>query len=615
MIEAGSSVASRLLGGALLATALLSPVGQVRAQVASHGLSAFGDLALPADFPHFAYVNPAAPKGGRMAMIGPAGRTTFDSFNNFILKGDPAQGLDLVYDSLMARAYDEPDAVYGLIASQAVVAADGRSVTFMLRPEARFADGTPVTAADAVFTLEELKAKGHPFFRLQLKDVIKAEALDDVTVRYTFGGDLVRDLPVLVASLPVLPKAFYASRPFDQTWLEPPLGSGPYAIADHKQGTFVTYRRRQDYWARDLPVNRGRYNLDEVKLEYYRDRAAELESLKGGSYDLREEFTARDWATAYEIPAVKEGRLVRLTLPDENPSGTQGFFLNVRREKLQDIRVRQALDLAFDYEWANKNLFFGLYKRTVSYFENSDMKATGMPAPEELALLEPHRASLPPAVFGEAYVPPVSDGSGSDRRLLRQAATLLEAAGWTLKDGRRVNAKGEVLELEFLLNDPTSERLTGPYVKNLEAIGIKATMRRVDAAQYERRSKAFDYDIKIQRFVMRLVPGVELRSYFGSEAAAAEGSQNLSGIKDPVVDALVARIMAAKSRPELVIAARALDRVLRAGHYWVPHWYKGSHTLAFWDRYGRPETKPRYDRGVVDTWWYDEAKAAKLKGN
>ncbi len=604
----------RLAGVLALAVVLAAMPITARAQSPAHGLSTFGDLKYPAGFKHFDYVNPDAPKGGRMSMIGPSGRTTFDSFNAFILRGDAAQGLELLFDSLMVRAADEPSAVYGLVARDAEVAADKRSVTFRLRPEARFADASPVTAADAVFSFETLKAKGHPAIRIQLRDVVKAEALDPATVRYTFQGDLVRDLPIIVAGLPLLSKAFYATREFDQTTLEPPLGSGPYVIGEHRQGAFVTYKRRPEYWAKDLAVNVGRFNFDEVRYEYYRDRTAELEGLKAGNYDLREEFTSRDWATAYDIAAVKEGRLLRETLPDASPSGAQGFFLNTRRAKFQDVRVRKALDYAFDYEWSNKNLFFGAYTRTTSYFENSDMKASGKPSPEELALLEPFRAKLPPAVFGEPYTPPVSDGSGSDRKLLREAARLLDEAGWKATGGKRVNDKGEGLDIEFLVNDPTSERLTGPYVKNLQAIGITASIRRVDPAQYERRSKAFDYDIKTQRYSMRLTPGVELKNYWGSEAANAEGSFNLSGIKDPVIDALIDKVVAARNRTEMVTATRAIDRVLRAGHYWVPHWYKASHHMVYWSRFSRPAVKPLYDRGV-DTWWYDQAKAAKLKPN
>ncbi|HEX7073868.1 MAG TPA: extracellular solute-binding protein [Hyphomicrobiaceae bacterium] len=599
-----------LAASILLALAAVMPVSADEAP--SHGLSAFGELKYGPDFTHFEYVNPDAPKGGRLSMIGPAGTITFDSFNPFILRGDAAQGLDLLFDSLMVRAMDEPDAVYGLIAKSATVAADRRSVTFELRPEAKFADGSPVTAEDVAFTFETLKTKGHPQFRLSLRNVVRAEVLEPHKVRYVFEGENLRDLPLIVAELPVLSKAYYARHEFDQTTLEPPLGSGPYRISEFKQGSFTTFKRREDYWAKDLPVNRGRYNFDEVRYEYFRDRTAQLESLKAGAYDLREEFTSKDWATGYDIPQVKDGRIVLLTLPDESPSGAQGFFINTRRAKFSDPRVRKALDYAFDFEWTNSNLFYSLYKRTASYFENSDLKAEGKPSPEELALLEPYRDRLPPEVFGEPYTPPVSDGSGSDRRLLRTAAQLLTQAGWELKGTRRVNAAGELLDIEFLIFEPTFERVIAPYLKNLHALGIQANIRRVDPAQYERRVKAFDFDIVTQRYVMRLTPGVELFNFFGSGAADTEGSFNLAGIKDPVIDALVNKVMEAESRKELVTATRALDRVLRAGHYWVPHWYKASHNIAHWNKFGRPEIKPKYDRGIVDTWWYDAEKAAKL---
>lgn len=581
----------------------------------THGLSPFGELKYPAGFKHFDYVNPDAPKGGKLSMIGTAGIVTFDSFNGFILKGDAAQGLGLIFDSLMTPAGDEPNAVYGLVARDAELSEDKRELTFRLRPEARFADGSPLTAADVAFSFQVLKEKGHPNVSFPLRDVRSAEALDPMTVRYRFGGDLIRDLPVRVATLPILSKAYYSTREFDLTTLEPPLGSGPYKIGEFKQGTFVAYRRRDDYWAKDLNVNAGRFNFDEIRFEYFRDRTIELENLKAGAFDLREEFTSRDWANAYDIPAVKEGRLVRLDLPDERPAGTQGFFLNTRRAKFQDIRVRKALDMAFDFEFTNRNLFFGLYKRTTSFFQNSEMMAEGKSSPQELALLEPFRAKLPPEVFGEAYVPPVTDGSGADRRLLREAGRLLTEAGWQQKDGKRVNTAGEEFTVEFLVSDPTTERLLGPYVKNLQAIGVLVTIRRVDAAQYERRSKSFDYDVKSQRYAMSLTPGVELKNMFSSEAASADGSYNLSGIADPVVDALIGKAMGARSRAELVTAARALDRVLRAGHYWVPHWYKASHHVVYWNKFSRPATKPRYDRGVEDTWWYDAAKAAASRIN
>jgi len=579
-----------------------------------HGLSAFGDLKYKADFAHFEYVNPGARKGGRLSQMGVAGRLTFDSFNNFILKGDAAQGLELLFDSLMVRATDEPDSVYGLVARSAELAADGKSLIFRLRPEARFADGSRLTAEDVKFSFDTLKQKGHPQYRISLRDVVSCDIVDPQTVQYVFQGEQTRDLPVLVAELPVLSKAYYGTRNFEETTLDPPLGSGPYTIGDFRQGTFVTYKRRNDYWAKDLPVNRGRFNFDEVRYEYVRDRTAGLESFTAGAYDLLEEFTARDWVTAYDVPQVRDGRIKRLTLSDENPSGAQGFFLNTRRAKFGDVRVRRALDLAFDYEWMNKNLFYGLYTRTASYFENSDLKASGPPSPPELALLEPFRAKLPAEVFGPPYQPPVSDGSGMDRKHLQQAARLLAEAGWQLKDGKLTNKAGEVLEIEFLIDEPTFERVLTPYIGTLRAIGIQASIRRVDSAQYERRVKSFDFDVVTQRFVMRLTPGIELKSYFGSEQAAMDGSFNLAGIRDPVVDALVGKVLEAKSREELKVATRALDRVLRAGHYWVPHWYKAAHNIAVWDKFSWPNVKPKYDRGI-DTWWFDPEKASKLRTN
>ena len=605
-----------------------------------HGISVFGDLKYPADFKYFEYVNPDAPKGGRASQIGSAGRTTFDSFNEFILKGDSAQGLELLFDSLMTPALDEPSSVYGLVANEAEIAGDGRSVTFKMRPEAKFADGMPVTADDVVFSFETIKAKGSPVYSQPLRDVEKAEALDSHTVRYGFKGDLIRDLPVMVSVLPIFSKAYYTAHDFEKTTLEPPLGSGPYKIDSYKAGTFVSYQRRADYWGNDLPVNRGRFNIDEVRYDYYRDRGLELEGLKAGNIDFREEFTSKDWATAYNIAAVTEGRLVRATIPDENPSGAQGFFINTRRDKFKDRRVREALGLAFDFEWSNKNLFYNLYTRTTSFFENSDMKAADKPSPEELALLEPFTDKLPPEVFGEPFTPPVTDGSGNLREQLRRAQKLLAEAGWKTVEEKTIpadcsiicrgmlavgltsheverfvrNEKGEKLEVEFLSFEPTFNRVISPFIANLKSIGIEGTIRIVDPSQYERRMKSFDFDLTTQRYSMRLTPGVELKNFWGSEAAKADGSYNLAGIADPVVDALMEDIMAAKSRTELVTATRAIDRVLRAGHYWVPHWYKGSHGLAYWDKFGFPKVKPKYDRGALTTWWYDAERSAKLTG-
>jgi microcin C transport system substrate-binding protein len=594
----------------LLFIALLAAVPAAAER--KHGLSAFGDLAYPADFEHFAYADPQAPKGGTFSLIGWGGVTTFNSLNNYILKGDAAQGLELLFDSLMVPAADEPDAVYGLVGESAEVAEDGKSVTFYLRPEARFSDGTPVTAEDVVFSFDTLKEKGHPLYRQTLQDVVKAEALDPHTARYTFEGELVRDLPLTVAVLPIFSKAYYSKRPFDETTLEPPLGSGPYLVDRLAQGRTIVYRRNPDYWGKNLPVNRGRWNFDKIRYEYFRDRTAGMEAFKAGAYDFREEFTSKVWATEYDFPAIRAGRVQKEVLPDETPSGTQGFFINTRRDYLKDPRVRKALDLAFDFDWTNRNVFYGLYERTQSFFENSTMKAEGEPTEAERELLANLGVPVPEEALGPAYLPAKSDGSGQDRNLLMQAGKLLEAAGYTVKNGVRVDAKGEPLKLEFLTFEPTFERVIAPYVKNLKLLGIDARIRMVDPAQYQQRLKNFDFDITTQRYGMRNTPGVELRSYFGSQAAKMDGSLNLAGIDDPAVDALIERIIAAKSRDELQTAARALDRVLRAGHYWVPHWYKASHTIAYWDKFSRPGTKPRFDRGILDTWWYDDAKAAKL---
>lgn len=592
------------------ALALSAAAPPLQAAERTHGLSIFGDLKYPADFKHFDYVNPDAPKGGRMATIG---GLAFDSFNPFILKGDQATGLSLLFDSLMASSSDEPNSAYGLVAHSVERSDDGKSITFFMRPEARFSDGTPVTAEDVVFSFNILKEKGHPVYRFGIADVAKAEALDQHTVKYTFGNARARDLPLTVAGLPILSKAYYDKVDFTKTSLEPPLGSGGYLLTDYKPNSFVQYTRRKDYWANALPVNVGRYNFDTLRFNYYKDRTAWFLGLTSGEYDFGEEFFSKRWATEYNFPAVKDGRVKMLTLQDNTPSGTQGWFFNTRREKFSDPRVRRAIGYAFDFEWSNKNLFYLLYNRSVSYFQNGEgLMAEGKPSPAELALLEPHRAKLPPEVFGEVETPPVSDGSGRDRTLLREADNLLSAAGWILKDRKRVNAKGEQFTIEFLNDSPSFDRIISPFITNLRLLGIDANIRPVDAPQFQRRVKSFDFDIATARFVMSLTPGNELINYFSSQTADAPGSRNLAGIKDPAVDALLEEVMEAKTRDELNVAVRALDRVLRSGNYWVPHWNKASHNLAFWDRFSSPELKPKYARGVLDTWWFDEAKAARI---
>ena len=551
-----------------------------------------------------------------MSLIGVTANNTFDSFNGFILKGDPAQGLSLLFDTLMTRAMDEPDAVYGLAAKSAEIAPDRMSVSFTLRDEARFADQSPLTAEDVCDSFRLLAAHAIETLRITIRDVAACDVLGPLEVRYRFKGENPRDLPTTVAGLPIFSKAYYAAHDFTKTSLAAPLGSGPYAIKDFRPGEHVTYARRPDYWAKDLPVNAGRNNFGEVRYEYFRDRNAGFEALKSGVLDLREEYTSRDWATAYDFPAANDGRVVRDTLPDETPSGAQGFFINLRREKFQDIRVRQALNLAFDFEWSNANLFYGLYTRTASFFELSPLKAQGLPPADELALLEPLRAGLRPEVLGTPVMPPESDGSGQDRKLLRQASSLLDEAGWIASDTSRRNARGETLSIEFLIENPVFERILGPYVKNLKLLGIDATIRIVDEAQYQDRRERFDYDMISSRFSSGVTPGDDLRVFFGSASANAPGSFNMSGVASPAIDGLIDQVVAAKSRGALNVAGRALDRVLRAEEFWVPNWYKGSIWVAHWDKFGRPAVKPKYDRGIIDTWWYDEARAAKTgQGN
>ncbi|MFZ5672019.1 MAG: extracellular solute-binding protein [Pseudomonadota bacterium] len=595
---------------AVLALGLLTITAQAEPR---HGISAFGDLKYPPDFKHFDYVNPDAPKGGRLASRGILARDTFDSFNGFILKGTWPENIGLLFDTLMVRAADEPDAMYGLVAKTADIAADKKSVTFQLREEARFSDGSKLTADDVCDSFRLITTYGDERIRMAIRDAEKCDVLSPYEVRYSFKGDNTRDLPLSIAALPILSKAYYATHDFTKTTLDPPLGSGPYKIGSFKPGQYVSYIRRPDYWGADLPVNKGRYNFDDVRIEYFKDRTAVVEALKAGVLDLHEEFTSRDWATAYNTKSVAEGRLIKEVLPDNTPSGAQGLYFNMRREKFQDIRVRKAFGLAFDFEWMNANLFYGAYKRTTSFFENSALMAQGKPSPEELKILEPFRKDLRPEVFEDAYLPPVSDGSGQDRKLLRQASQLLAEAGWKREGTSLVNAKGEKFTVEFLIDGPTSERILAPYAKNLRLLGIEATLRGIDPAQQEQRMKDFDFDVDIVRLVGGQTPGDELKAQFSSDAAKATGSYNLSGIALPVVDSLIDKVIAAKSREELMYAGRALDRVLRAEHIWVPNWGKAEHWIVHWDIFEKPQIKPEYDRGITDTWWVNADKAKTLK--
>ena len=606
--------------GACLALGLGAGAARATETTVSHGLSAFGELKYPADFAHFDYVAPDAPKGGRIRLRPTTASRTFDNFNLYILKGDAADGTDLLFDSLMARAYDEPDALYGLLAESVELPADRSYAIFTLRPEAKFADGSPVTPEDVAWSVETLRDKTRPVFRLAYRDVASATVLDERRVRFDFAeGAAMRDQAARVAQAPIFAKAHFAERDFEQPDLTPPMGSGPYRVGDVDPGRNVTYERREDYWAKDLPVRAGMYNFDQIVYEYFRDHDVALEAFKAGAFDFNEVYSSKNWSESYKFPAVEKGWVITERIEDGRPSGTQGFWINTRKQKFSDPRVREALDWAFDFEWTRDRVFYGQYQRTDSFFENSeDLQASGPPSPEELALLEPFRDQLPASVFEEdAYVPPVTKGDGSNRRNLRRARKLLDDAGWTIQDGVRKNAAGETFTIEFL--DRVGGRfgsVLDPYIANLKTLGIVASHRQVDPAQYELRQKSFDYDIVSGRYVPPPTPGTELRGFLASSSADQNGSFNLAGVKSPVIDALLEKINNAASREELRVAARALDRVFRAGRYWVPQWYSGTHRLAYWDIFGRPQDrgidKPRYWRGVRLTWWYDEAKAAAL---
>ena len=596
------------------------PAGASETGSGSHGMSAFGDLKYPADFHHFDYVNPDAPKGGMFSLI-PSARGynqsffTFDSLNAYILKGEGAQGMDTTFATLMARAGDEPDAMYGFAAKSVQISPDKLIYYFTMRPEARFHDGSKLTAQDAAFSINVLKEKGHPLIIVQLRDMIKAEAVDDATVVVTFAEKRARDVPLYVAGLPIFSKAYYSTRAFDESTLDIPLGSGPYKVGRFEANRFIEFERVKDWWAADLPVNRGSYNFDILRYEFYRDRDVAFEGFTAKSYLYREEFTARIWATRYDFPAIRDGRVKRETLPDETPSGGQGWFINTRREKFKDPRVREALICAFDFEWTNKTVMYGAYARTSSPFQNSDMVASGPPSPEELKLLEPFRGQVPDEVFGEPFVPPVSDGSGQDRMLLRKAQQLLNDAGLVIKDNKRFLPNGEPFRIEFLLDEQSFLPHHASLIKNLGLLGVDASARLVDAVQYRARVEAFDFDITTERLSMSATPGDSLRPYFTSQAAATNGSYNLAGVSSQAIDALVEKAISAQSRAELTTACRALDRVFRAGRYWIPQWYRSTHPIAYWDEFSHPAKPPRYAQGTgaPEIWWHDAAKAAKLE--
>ena len=576
----------------------------------SHGLSAFGDLKYKPEFKNFDYVNPDAPRGGTIRLWG---LDSFDSLNPFILKGVSADRIGLIHASLMERAMDEPDALYGLIAEGASIGADRRSITFYLRQFAKFNDGTSITADDVVFTFKTLIKQGHPRYRFILADVIAAEAISKYEVKYSFKSNSSRDLPLQIAALPVLSKKYYEKLPFAKTTMRPPPGAGPYQVHKIIPGRSITYQRAKNHWARDLPVMRGRYNFDKIRIDYYRDRDVAFQAFFSNQYDFREEFTSRSWATQYDDKTpIKDRRVIRITIPDSTPSGVQAFFFNMRRQKFKDRSVRAAIDLAFDFEWTNKTLFYGLYKRTNSMFANSNLSADKPPNNDERKLLKKIPYPIPAEVFTTPYQSPKTDGSGRNRINLRKASKLLRNAGWKIIENQLVNQDGKPFTIEFLLYESSFQRIINPYIRNLKRIGISANIRIVDVANFQHRMQNFDFDVVIQRYVQNNTPGIELKTYFSSKMANVVGSRNLAGIQNPAVDYLISKIISAKSRIELQTRVHAVDRVLMWNRYMIPQWYKGVHNIAYWNKFDRPKIKPKFALGVIDTWWYNADKSGLI---
>jgi microcin C transport system substrate-binding protein len=584
----------------------------------THGASLFGSIKYPPDFDHFDYVNPAAPKGGRLRI---SSLGTFDSFNGYTVQGTPATFTGLLFDTLLVDAHDEPSSMYGLIAATIEIPADYSWVVYTLREEARFSDGTPVTAADVAFSLELLREKGDPFYGFYYENIVATEVIDAHTIRFEFDQTGNRELPFITGQIPVLPRHYWEAagadgqpRDLARSSLERPLGSGPYTIGRFETGRYVEFERNDDYWAKDLAVNVGQYNFDVIRVDYYRDGDVALQAFFADEFDIRYENVARNWATAYDRPAVRDGRIIREEMPFVLPITAQGYTLNLRREKFQDRRVRQALGLALNFEWINQNIFYGQYERVTSYWNNSELASSGLPSAAELELLEPYRDQLPEEVFTSEYRPPVSDGTETNRNNLFSALQLLQEAGWTLQNGALVDAAGEPFDIEFLTSSQSQERIIQPYLRDLEKIGISGSIRLVDAAQYAERVQSGDFDVFSYVVANSLSPGNEQREHWSSAAADQPGSRNYGGVKNPVVDALIERIIFAPDRAALVAATHALDRVLLWNFYAIPAWTATVDRYAYWDRFGRTETLPRYRPGpsslsaIPQLWWSKEAQ-------
>jgi microcin C transport system substrate-binding protein len=591
-------------------------IAQAQDRQFRHALTLFDDIKYGPDFKNFEYVNPAAPKGGRLRLSAVG---SFDSLNPYTFKGDPGPGT--TNETLLTSSLDEPSTEYGLVAESVWFPEDWSSVVYRLRPEARFHDGAPMTPEDVIWSMQALR-DAHPFYNAYYKNITTVEKTGDHEVTFTFSEKGNRELPLITGQLAVLPKHWWTGkdangkqRNIQETSMEIPLGSGPYKVATIKSGASIALRRIEDYWGKDLPVNVGQNNFDEIEYIYFRDSNVALEAFKGDQYDYRLENSSKDWATGYDFPALKNGRCIKEEITLKQVEGMQSFALNLRRAKFQDVRVRKALNFAFDFEWSNANLFYGQYKRSRSFFNNSEMEAKGLPSPEELVLLEPLKDQLPAEVFTTEYTNPVSNNSTERRKNLREASGLLAEAGWNVtQDGNRSvlkNAKGERLDVEFLLDSPTFERVVLPYKQQLELLGIGVRIKPVDGAQYERQIQTFEYDIIVGSWGQSLSPGNEQRDFWGSAAADAKGSRNFVGIKNPAIDKLIDAVIFSKDRAGLTTACKALDRALIWNHYVVPHWYVPYERTARWDRFGKPDKLPDYSTGFPTIWWWDEERAKK----
>jgi microcin C transport system substrate-binding protein len=601
------------LGAAALAASGRSARG-AEGVIRSHAGSLIGAPRYPEGFAHFGYVNPAAPKGGTVRI---ATQNLFDSFNPFITKGDPPTGIGLIFDTLMASSLDEASTQYAALAEWEEHPADDGWVAFRLRDGARWHDGRPITVEDVIWTFRTLVEKGVPNYRFYYKNVTDARDMGDRVVRFDFDVKGNRELPHIMGQLAVLPKHWWEGRTFEESTLDPLLGSGPYRIGAFEPGRFVEYERVPDYWGREVNVNVGKDNFDRIRYEIFLDASAALDAFRGGLVDFRDEFSASNWAQRYDFDAVKDGRVIRREIALEGPKQVQIFAMNLRRPKFRDLRTRQALELAFDFEWTNRTIYFEQYGRPSSYFQGTPgLAALGPPDAAELAMLEPFRGQVPDEVFGAPFAPPVTDGSGRNRQGLRQAATLLEEAGWRLEAGRLVDAAGAPFVIEFLSAQDSQERVVGPYVANLKTLGIEASFRVVDSPQYIRRVSQdpdFDFDMIIWGVSNSDSPGNEQREFWGTEAAGRMGSRNVMGVADPVVDALIDRIIFAKGRDELEAASRALDRVLVWNRYGIMQLYTPFERIAFWNMFGHPDPLPSRAIGFPSIWWQDADKAAALR--